>query len=407
MNRVLVAMCAACAACATVPEPALGGGLATELTMYRDLALVKQRVDVDVPASRVATARVAIPIAVPFTDVAVIDRGELAIHALRAVGRGPAFALAAPGAVEVEVEAPRAGRYAFTVAYTTDRIHWRAAYTVAMTPARDDAALHGAIAIDNTGGVALRGARVRVVDDKLAAVRQTDNAVVVARLTGAPAPITPAPVVRELGTLDVAPGQTRVALVDDPHRRVHAVLVYDPVGVGLDHDAPMPSLEEDLGLHESRSSKVSESVEIARTPADAGLPTGHVRVLERRRDGSLAMLAEGLMFEATARVATADTVPIGVADDVTGKRERRDFSVDEISHRAVEEFSIEVTNARATAVDVLVREHMYRGATWSIGFWNIAPPTTGDKEGQQQVALRTSVPAHGARRLYYVVVYRW
>jgi len=410
MTRALVAAVAAGAAlagCATVQATSPTSGLATEVTMYRDLALVKQRVDVDVPASRVATARVAIPIGVPFADVAVIDRGELAIRALRAVSTARPADPPVPGAVDVDVEAPRAGKFTLALAYTTDRIHWVAAYTVATTPARDDAALHGAIAIDNAGGVTLRGARLRVVDDRLVTARQADDAVVVARLTGAPPPIGPAPVMRELGVVDVAPGETRLALVDDPHRRVHSVLVYDPIGSTLDRNNPMPSLEEDLGLPESKSAKVSESIEIARTPADAGLPTGHVRVLERRRDGGLAMLAQGDLFQPTARVAAADTVPIGIAEDVTGKRERRDFSVDVVAHRAVEEFSIEVANARPRAVDVLVREHMYRGATWSIGWWNIAPPTSGDKEGEQQVAMRTSVPAHGAHQLYYVVVYRW
>jgi hypothetical protein len=185
------------------------------------------------------------------------------------------------------------------------------------------------------------------------------------------------------------------------------VLVYDPIGTALDNPNPTPTLDQDRGVPESKSKKVSESIEISRGPNDTGLPAGPVRVLERRRDGTLAVLADGRMFEASARVAATDTVAIGIADDVTGKRERRDFSVDDDAHRLVEEFSIEVANDRTAPIDVLVREHMYRGATWSIGYWNIQDPGAAGKEGQQQIAMRATVPARGTKRLYYVVVYTW
>lgn len=391
--------------------------LATEITLYRDLALVKQRVEVAVPASKRAVAQVVLPPGVAFGDVSVVERGELTIHEIRSsddAGSGSAGSAlggamptdAPTTAVSVDVEAPRAGTFAFTIAYTTVRLAWDAAYTVTTTTARDDAMLRGAIAIRNTTGVALKGAHVWVVDDLFATARQAEDGAVAAKISGAPAPTTPRAVPREVGVLDLGDGETRVELVHDAHRTLHAVLVYDPIGTELDNPGATPTLDWDRGVAESKATKVSESFEITRDASDAGLPGGPVRMLERRRDGSLAVLADGTMFGAASRVATTDTVPVGVADGVTGKRERRDFSVDTDGHRAVEEFSIDITSTRATPLDVVVREHMYRGQDWSIAYANVVL-TAKDKEGQQQVSMRTRVPANGSAKVYYVVVYTW
>ena len=54
----------------------------------------------------------------------------------------------------------------------------------------------------------------------------------------------------------------------------------------------------------------------------------------------------------------------------------------------------------------MVREHLYRGQDWSIAYANVVL-TAKDKEGQQQVSMRTRVPANGSAKVYYVVVYTW
>nr|HEX4312940.1 hypothetical protein [Kofleriaceae bacterium] len=447
--RRLAAIAIACAACGGAQHATASatGDLATEVTLYRDLALVKQRVEVVVGAGKQAVARVAIPPGVAFGDVSVVDRGELTIRQIRGVeradgtigvGSGSGSATAAgsdlaalaavdqPGEVDVDVDAPRAGTFAFTVAYTTVRLAWDAAYTVTTTTARDDATLGGAIAIRNTTGFALAGARLWVVDDLFATARQAENGAVAAQLSGAPAPTTPKAVPRDLGVLDVGGGETRVALVRDAHRALHAVLVYDPIGTELDNPSATPTLDPERGVAESKSTKVSESFELVRDASDSGLPGGPVRILERRPDGTLAVLADGTLYGAASRAATTDTVPVGVADGVTARRERRDFSVDADAHRAVEEFSIQLTSTRPAPVDVVVREHLYRGEDWSIAY--LPPRVTATKDGQQQVSMRTRVPAAnkdagndakskdagkdadktvGKTEVYYVVVYTW
>jgi hypothetical protein len=168
------------------------------------------------------------------------------------------------------------------------------------------------------------------------------------------------------------------------------------------------------------STRVTESFEVERdTQATRGLPAGPVRLLERRGDGTLAVLGEARLFDASTRVAEVDTIAIGTASNVTGHRERRDYTYDKLRTRLVksetgtylssgslvEEFVITIDNDRARPVEVVVREHLYRGQNWSIA--DPIPGRQAVKEGPQQFSMRTIVPPRGQSRLLYVVVYTW
>jgi hypothetical protein len=186
---------------------------------------------------------------------------------------------------------------------------------------------------------------------------------------------------------------------------MRTVLVYDPIGTALDRTSAAPVRDAALGAGPAPA-RVTESFEIPRdVRATRGLPGGPVRLLERRADGTLALLGEARLFDTSTRVARVDTVAIGTAEGVTGRRERRDYSFDLFRKRVVEEFVITIDNTRAHPVEVVVREHMYRGLNWAL-----ADPITSQhpvKEGPQQISMRTIVPAHGKSRLLYVVVYTW
>jgi hypothetical protein len=129
-----------------------------------------------------------------------------------------------------------------------------------------------------------------------------------------------------------------------------------------------------------------------------------VRLLERRSDGAIAVLGESRVFDAASRVAEEDTVAVGVADGVTGRRERRELTLDEDRKRLVEEFVITIANTRPRPVEVVLREHLYRGQNWTLAYQTAAD---AKKEGPQQISLRTIAPAHGEARVLYVVVYTW
>lgn len=403
---------AAVVGCGGAPTPPARHRAAAgdDITLYRDVALIRQRVTKQLPAGA-STLEIVLAAGVASDQIAVTDRGGLTItgvHAkIDAIAEEvvDAVTVVKPTLVRVDVVAPRAGAYELVVGYPTKRLVWDVAYTMIASPARDRGELRGAVAIRNETGIQLRASAARVVDAELSAWRTKTAEHLAASLVGGTRSSTPPATPRELGALWLGGGETRVELTRDEARRIRSVLVYDPIGTKLDNPGAAPLRDVDLGVRPPASSRVSESFEVARDArTTAGLPGGPVRLLARRADGSLAVLGEARLFDAATRVSDVDTIAVGTAQDVTATRERREITVDEDNKRLVEEFAITIDNKRAHPVEVLVREHLYRGQNWTLAYHS-APAAS--KEGPQQISLRTKVPARSTSKILYVVVYTW
>ncbi len=410
----LVACLVAGAACGARP-PAVKppAPVGDDITLFRDAAVIRQHVVIRVPAAP-TTVTVKTASGVTADEVIVLDRGGLTIAALHgaadpAAGTttedAPARAPERPAELRLDVQAAHAGQYAIVIGYITDRLPWDVAYTLTATPKRDRGVLRGALSIRNNTGITLRAANARLIDAELGAWRaRTAEQLARALAGGTPPPAVPT-TARELGSLTLGSGETRVELVPASLRSMSSVLVYDPIGPKLDNPGAAPLRDARLGTDEPASTRVRESFEVARdTAASVGLPAGPVRLLERRADGSLVVLGESRLFEATARDAKLDTIAVGTADGVTGTRERRELTVDDENRRIVEEFVITLDNKRAHPASVLVREHLYRGQNWTLAYHSA---TAAAKEGAQQIALRAEVPARSQLKILYVVVYTW
>ena len=374
-----------------------------EITLYRDRAVIKQRIELEVPVAKSATVNVSVAAGVSVEDVVVLDRGELTISEVR--GRSAPALLAGPTELTFVVSAPHAGRFAVELGYITDRLTWDAAYTMTTTAARTNVSLRGAIAVHNTTGVALVS-RAYVVDSELGPARGRIAEQLGSALAGTVSSTTPLAVPRALGRVELGAGETRIELLPgEPPRALRSVLVFDPVGVKLDHGGSAPIRDSNLGVQGPASTRVTESFEIPRkTASSEGLPGGPVRLLQRNTDGSLAVLGEARLFDVATRVAEVDTVAIGTADGVTGRRERREITIDDDDKRLVEEFVLTIKNTRKVPVEVVLREHLYRGQNWTLAYQTAREPT---KEGPQQISLRTTVPASSEGKVLYVVVYTW
>ena len=413
----------------------------TSVTLYRDRALVAQRVVVDIPPASKATLQLEVAAGIGPDDIFVVDPGELVISDLRVVGgvpEKPVVPEPAPDAdddgddddedgepkpaapkpppppeppprptkITLQVGAPREGRFALRLGYLTDRITWDAAYTLTTTAERARGVLRGAVAIRNATGIALPDVRLSLVDADHAVARARSAEQLSTKLAKTEASTTPVAATRELGVTDLVEGDTRVELLAPQTRKLRSVLVYDPIGTKLDRNLDYPVRDASLGIHPPASPHVTESFEIVRDrAASAGLPGGPVRLLERRPDGSLAVLGEARMFESSTRVADVDTVALGTAQGVTGKRERRELTIDDDNARLAEEFVISIDNKRAHPIEVVLREHLYRHQTWHLAYYSSS--VVAKQEGAQQISLRLKVPAKTRSRILYVVVYPW
>jgi hypothetical protein len=423
---LLLAVLFACGPKPHSASPSNAAGASGEVELYRDRALVRQRVEFDGPT---ATVRVKIAAGVTADDIVIVERDRFTIRELHVPGdptpakpsreslkddpcalpeediEEPEPPPATVKEVEIVIDARRRGRFALHLAYLTDRVSWDAAYTMTTTRTRDRAIIRGALAIRNAMGIAMPNTLVRVIDAELGPSIRRAAELLSASYAGAEETTTPPAVPRDIGRVDLVDGETRVELLPDSRPRpMRSVLVYDPIGTGLDRVSAAPVRDIALGVG-AASTRVTESFEVVRDrKATLGLPGGPVRLLEHRPDGTLAVLGEARLFEASTRVAQVDTIAVGTADGVVGHRERREYTYDEQHKRLVEDFVISIDNTRARPVEVVVREHLYRGQNWTLAYRS-APVAA--KEGPQQISMRMIVPARSQGKLLYVVVYTW
>ncbi|CAN5912200.1 hypothetical protein BH11MYX2_BH11MYX2_01170 [soil metagenome] len=348
------------------------------ITLFHDGARVRQRVTIKA-TSNAQRIWYPIPAGVDPTDVALLETGDLEVSFVEGT-----LSEGAPTQVAFDVVAKRPGTYTTMLEYELPTLSWSATYTLTTTPTRSTVTVRGALGVLNTSGASLSHAHVSLLDQDLSSDEK-------------PTPL-------DLGMVDIPMGDSRIELLaNDAPRTLQTVLVYDPIGTRLDEPSPATNTDPELGAHVPISPRVIENYELPRPKSQpAGLPKGPARLFERGADGQLRLLGQTELFGPETLVATADMIAIGAVKDVTGARERRDFSSDVDTHRVTEELWITLTSKRATPVDVVVREHMYRGLNWGIGYQSVPD---FQKEGAQQLAARVKVPAHGQTRIVYVVVY--
>ncbi len=360
------------------------------LLLHRDGAVVEERFAIEVGAG---ASTVHLPRPRGVDAVIVLGDRDAQVRGWTAIDPEalPGAAGAAPG-LAVDVVAPRAGRARLTLAYVTPHLTWQAGYT--LIDERGRGRLHGALALRNDTGRRWERAQVVVADRPLATAT--------AALATAPARVLIVP-----GVHAIAPGAQRLdlalAAVALP---LVPTLVYDPVGARLDSATLRPSTDPRLGVARwPRWVDESLLVDLGRVAA-APLPAGPVRVLAVDGDrGALRWRGQGQLLPAAADSQRHATVAIGRAAAVRGSRRRTDFALDLDAMRLVEEITVTLDNRGPRPVDVLVREHLYRGQCWTLAYHSTGSRVA--KEGAQQLGLGVTVPAAGTATVMYRVVYEW
>jgi len=276
--------------------------------------------------------------------------------------------------------------------YPSEHLRWHVAYTL-IADRGDRGRLHGALALDNQTGRVWQRARFAIVD--------RDRPIAIP--SGLPDERF---VVRVRGRFAVTGGEQRLDL-GLPARAIplQPTLVYDPVGTSLDSAAQMPLGDPEYGVAKWPARVVESVVLDVSALSREPLPAGAVRMFAIGADGSLAWRGEGTLLPPADDVELRTAIAIGEADGVTGQRTRTMFERDDANRRLVEEITLRFDNQRQHAVELLAREHLYRGICWTLAYHSTGPRVA--KEGEQQVGLGVTVPARATATIVYRVVYQW
>jgi hypothetical protein len=132
------------------------------------------------------------------------------------------------------------------------------------------------------------------------------------------------------------------------------------------------------------------------------LPAGRLRVSRLDpADNSLEFVGEDVI-DHTPRDERV-RVRLGSAFDVVGERKQVNFSSDSKARWMEEEVEVELRNHKDTAVEVQVRETLFRWSNWKI----LSSNQTYVKEDANTIVASVKVAANGNASLRYRVRYTW
>ncbi|MGB5131215.1 MAG: hypothetical protein WBO00_01265 [Steroidobacteraceae bacterium] len=132
------------------------------------------------------------------------------------------------------------------------------------------------------------------------------------------------------------------------------------------------------------------------------LPAGRIRVSQQdKADGSLEFIGED-KIDHTPRDEDV-RVKLGTAFDVVGERRQTDFSVNSKGRVMEEAFEIKVRNHKDQAVNVVVRENLYRWSKWAL----IEQSAPSEKKDARTIEFPVRIAADGEAIVTYRVRYSW
>ena len=133
------------------------------------------------------------------------------------------------------------------------------------------------------------------------------------------------------------------------------------------------------------------------------LPAGRIRVSKLDdADNSLEFIGEDVI-DHTPRDERVQ-IRLGSAFDVVGERRQLDFRIDTGAKWIEEEIEVRVRNQKpAEAVDVIVKENLYRWSTWNV----LRKSHNFTKEDARTIHFPVRIAAKGEAVVRYTVRYTW
>jgi hypothetical protein len=132
------------------------------------------------------------------------------------------------------------------------------------------------------------------------------------------------------------------------------------------------------------------------------LPAGRIRVSQTdNADGTLEFIGEDVIDHTPKDEKVL--VKLGSAFDVVGERRQVDFSVNTTAKWMEEEIEVKVRNHKKEAVDVIVKENLYRWTNWQIK----SSSQAYEKEDARTIHFPVSIAKDGEAVVRYRVRYSW
>jgi hypothetical protein len=343
------------------------------------------------------------------------------IHALREwsnmrFGELPGGLITRP-TLEWDVVAAKGGTHRARVAYQTGGITWWADYNLLFTEGADANSgfvdVGAWVSLLNQSGARYEDAKLKLIAGDVNRVQPDQKAYLMRAQESYAAPAADAGFQEKsffeyhlytLGRPATIPNNsTKQIELFDQATRVPAKkkLIYQGAEFGFGYGSPM--LEREFGPGGNTKVDVWLTFRNDKTSGmGMPLPAGRIRVSQQdKADGSLEFIGED-KIDHTPKDEDV-RVRLGTAFDVVGERRQTDFVLNTKGRVMEESFEIKVRNHKDQAVDVVVRESLYRWSQWSL----IQQSVTSQKKDAQTVEFPVRIAADGEAVVTYRVRYTW
>jgi hypothetical protein len=280
-----------------------------------------------------------------------------------------------------DLDAPRGGEQRTRITYQTANITWWADYNLIFSEGKDANSglldLAAWVSIINQSGAGYADARLKLIAGDVHRVQNQRIAAIAPRRFDAAAAATNAPGFAEkpffefhlytLGRRTSLPdNSTQQIELFDQAKQIPAKKILLYYGAQEAYSYANPITDRNMG---TASNKKVDVYLTFRNDKEHGLgvplPAGRIRVAKLdAADAAPEFIGEDAI-DHTPKDETV-RVRLGTAFDVVGECRQVDFSVDSKARSMEEEIEIKLRNHKEQAAEVLVKESLYRGATWKI-----------------------------------------
>ena len=189
----------------------------------------------------------------------------------------------------------------------------------------------------------------------------------------------------------------------DQAKQIPAKKVLTYYGAPQPYFYPTPYTDRNMGV--AMNTKVDVNLEFKNDKQyglGVPLPAGRLRVSQLdKADGSLEFVGED-KIDHTPKDEQVH-IKLGSAFDVVGERRQVNFSVDTAGKVMEEEIEVKLRNHKAQAVDVVVKENLYRWSNWKV----VTKTNEFQKEDARTINFPVKVPKDGETVVRYRVRYTW
>lgn len=167
--------------------------------------------------------------------------------------------------------------------------------------------------------------------------------------------------------------------------------------------APSPNWDQNLGLETNKKVDIYLLLQNSeKNGMGMPLPAGRIRVYKRdEADAALEFIGEDIIQHTPKDEEVM--IRLGSAFDIVGERKQTDFTVDHDKHIITESFEITLRNHKKEAVNILIKENLFRWANWEI----TKKSDEFEKQDYRTIHFPVEVPTDGEKKVTYTVKYTW